>query len=240
MKKALLYIFCSALLVACSDMIIGYESADDYLATVDEENKIYYQSSDGKEIKTNKLVGNIKMISNTYEDGRGVITFNHPIRNIYIDMFRNSIKLTKVMLPLYVTKIDDNAFNNCYFLTEIVWPQNVQEIGNGTFWGCVSLAEITLPDNLEIIGEGAFKSCVSLSEITLPSKIATIKPSAFQDCTYLSAIYCKANTPPAGGNKMFGNNHSERRIYVPRASVELYKEAPFWRDYAEYIVGYDF
>ena len=29
-------------------------------------------------------------------------------------------------------------------------------------------------------------------------------------------------------------------IYVPRASVDAYKSAKYWRDYADDIVGYDF
>ena len=40
--------------------------------------------------------------------------------------------------------------------------------------------------------------------------------------------------------KMFYNNASNRKIYVPNASVEDYKSAQYWRDYASYIVGYDF
>ena len=39
---------------------------------------------------------------------------------------------------------------------------------------------------------------------------------------------------------MFNNNASGRKIYVPAASVEAYKAADGWSDYADYIVGYDF
>ena len=38
---------------------------------------------------------------------------------------------------------------------------------------------------------------------------------------------------------MFGNA-SGRKIYVPTASVSAYKAATYWKDYASYIVGYNF
>lgn len=39
---------------------------------------------------------------------------------------------------------------------------------------------------------------------------------------------------------MFYNNAPDRTIYVPRNSVEAYKSAAYWSEYASDIVGYDF
>ena len=39
---------------------------------------------------------------------------------------------------------------------------------------------------------------------------------------------------------MFFNNASDRKIYVQAASVEAYKAADGWKNYADYIEGYDF
>jgi hypothetical protein len=39
---------------------------------------------------------------------------------------------------------------------------------------------------------------------------------------------------------MFYRNASGRKIYVPRASVDAYKAARYWSDYADDIVPYDF
>ena len=39
---------------------------------------------------------------------------------------------------------------------------------------------------------------------------------------------------------MFDSNASNRKIYVPTESVEAYKSAGYWNDYADAIVGYDF
>ena len=39
---------------------------------------------------------------------------------------------------------------------------------------------------------------------------------------------------------MFENNASGRKIYVSAESVEAYKTAVGWSDYADAIVGYNF
>ena len=39
---------------------------------------------------------------------------------------------------------------------------------------------------------------------------------------------------------MFYANATGRKIYVPMESVEAYKSAYGWSDYADSIVGYDF
>ena len=39
---------------------------------------------------------------------------------------------------------------------------------------------------------------------------------------------------------MFYDNASGRTIYVPTESVDTYKSASYWSNYAEEIVGYDF
>jgi hypothetical protein len=43
-----------------------------------------------------------------------------------------------------------------------------------------------------------------------------------------------------GDYNMFDNNASGRKIYVPRASVNAYKLADGWSNYADSIVGYYF
>ena len=86
-------------------------------------------------------------------------------------------------------------------------------------------------------------------EITLPTKfkyndvyyrVTSIGETAFGSCCRLASVYCKPTTPPTGGSAMFDNNAANRKIYVPAASVEAYKAADGWSDYADAIVGYEF
>jgi hypothetical protein len=47
-----------------------------------------------------------------------------------------------------------------------------------------------------------------------------------------------AKYPPEGGARMFDNNASGRKIYVPTESVTEYKSAEWWNDYSSSIIGY--
>ena len=68
----------------------------------------------------------------------------------------------------------------------------------------------------------------------------------------MNTIYCKAITPPVAVKftegdfnqyqfwNIFDGITPEYKIYVPVASVDAYKNADGWSDYADRIVGYDF
>jgi hypothetical protein len=70
--------------------------------------------------------------------------------------------------------------------------------------------------------------------------VTSIGSYAFIDCTSLKEVYCKPTTPPHVYSYAFSNNASERKIYVPYNSVDKYRAASGWKDYADDIVGYDF
>lgn len=60
-------------------------------------------------------------------------------------------------------------------------------------------------------------------------------------CRNLESVYCKSTTPPIlGGEDVFYGNAADRKIYVPYQSLNDYKTAEYWSDYAYAIVGYDF
>ena len=125
-------------------------------------------------------------------------------------------------------------------LTEYTIPDSVTTIGNEAFACCYSLTSVTIPDSITTIGDWAFCGCGSLTSVTIPDSVTTIGDDAFSYCSSLTSVYCKAVTPPTGGSEMFYDNASGRKIYVPTESVEAYKSAEGWSEYADAIVGYDF
>ncbi|MBQ5931565.1 MAG: leucine-rich repeat domain-containing protein, partial [Tidjanibacter sp.] len=108
------------------------------------------------------------------------------------------------------------------------------------FNNCKSLESVTIGNGVTSIGYEAFHNCTSLTSITIPDSVTSIGIYAFWDCTSLTSVYCKPTTPPTGGSNMFYNNASDRKIYVPTASVDAYKAASYWKNYASAIEGYDF
>ena len=153
--------------------------------------------------------------------------------------FNNCSSLSNATIGNGVISIEDCAFQGCNSLTNITIPDSVTNIGSCAFNGCKSLTSVTIGNRVSMIGHGAFRYC-PLTRITIPESVTSIGESTFEYCSSLKEVYCKPITPPNGGNYIFINNAADRKIYVPRASVETYKSAKYWSNYADCIVGYDF
>ena len=159
--------------------------------------------------------------------------------------FSDCSSLTSITIPESVVSIGGEAFENCSSLTSITIPEGVTSIGYAVFHGCSSLTSITIPESVTSIGSYAFLGCSSLTSITIPEGVVSIGFRAFYGCSSLESVHCKAIIPPVaerynGSWAAFDSNASGRRIYVPMESVEAYKSADGWKDYADSIVGYDF
>lgn len=102
------------------------------------------------------------------------------------------------------------------------------------------LASYVIPDGVTEIGYGAFYFRNDLTSITIPNSVTSIGDFAFYGCSNLTSVYCKPTTPPVGNYDMFLSNASGRKIYVPTESVEAYKSAEHWSNYADAIEGYNF
>ena len=101
-------------------------------------NEIWYTSTDGKIVTPHSdNVFGANIVSNTYENGKGVIKFDAP-----------------------VTSIGEMAFYFCESLTSITIPDGVTSIGEIAFYYCESLTSITIPDSVTSIGYEAFKGCI--------------------------------------------------------------------------------
>ena len=162
------------------------------------------------------------------------------VTKIGYEAFYGCHNLTSVTIPDRVTTIGDSAFRGCNSLTSITIPDSVTSIGERAFGWCFSLTSATIGNSVTTIGMYAFSDCDSLTSITIPDSVTSIGDSAFSCCDSLTSVYCKPTTPPVGRYDMFYANASGRKIYVPMESVEAYKSASYWSDYADAIVGYNF
>ena len=174
---------------------------------------------------------------------RGVTVYSIPdcVTGIGGDVFKDCENLTSVTIGDSVTAIGNYAFWYCSSLKSITIGNSVTWIGGSAFKDCTSLPSVTIPDSVSIIMGSAFKGCTNLTSVTIGRSVTLMHSSTFKDCKNLINVYCKAITPPYLGNdEVFDGNASGRVIYVPAESVEAYKSANYWSEYAEDIVGYDF
>lgn len=147
--------------------------------------------------------------------------------------------LTAYTIPHGVTMIGQSAFEYCTNLTSITIPDGVKTIGKSALSHCYSLTSIIIPDGVTMIEDSSFFNCSKLTNITIPDGVTTIGNYAFYECRSLTNVYCKPTTPPTLGSNVY-NEYPVVAIHVPQASVEAYKSADGWSEYANRIEGYDF
>lgn len=166
------------------------------------------------------------------EDGRCLITDGR-----LISFAPNGI--TGYTIPKDVTIIGDNAFGYSS-LKSINIPKGVTKIGNNAFHNCHYLTSITLPETVTAIGNDTTKK--TIVHIVSASENAHMSNhlGVFSNCSQLTRIICMSTTPPTGSESMFTFNGYKRKIYVPHESVEAYKAAKGWSEYADAIEGYNF
>lgn len=185
---------------------------------IDEKCVIYYSSNDNSIVTPYSISAfDAKIISNTYERGRGLLLFDTPISSIGNLAFYKCNNLKSITIPENVISINSTAFRSCSGLTafygkfasadnrcliidgdllafapagltEYAIPNNIYSIGNNAFYGCNNLVSITIPDSAISIGNCAFYGCSNLKNITIPNSIAEIGQSVFGGCEQLPII----------------------------------------------------
>jgi len=147
-----------------------------------------------------------------------------------------------ITLPASLESIVDSAFYDCASLTGITIPASVTIIEGWAFQDCTSLATVTfeLGSQLQTIGDGTFFNCPSLTSITIPASVTSISDWAFIECTSLEIVTVLATTPPELGEGVFHRDWDLNiieglTIFVPAESLNDYKTAPNWSEYADII-----
>ena len=74
---------------------------------------------------------------------------------------------TELVLPSYITKINQNAFSGCKGLTSITIPDSVTSIGDYAFYYCTGLKSVTIGNSVTSIGNYAFRGCTGLMSVTV-------------------------------------------------------------------------
>ena len=109
-------------------------------------NEIWYTTVDGKPIDLSNSSLE-EPVSNTYNDGKGVLVFDEPIEYIDQSAFEDCVTLRKIVIPEGVETIYDGAFAGCTGLEEVVVPSSVTKITRHAFVYCCNLKAIYVPED---------------------------------------------------------------------------------------------
>lgn len=161
----------------------------EYMQEIIPNNQIWYTSNDGNIINPNNTTGfGANMISNDYENGKGIITFDSDVTTIKGSAFSNSNTLTSITIPNNVTIIESSAFYKCNSLKTVVFSNSLNIIREDAFAYCNSLENFTMPNSVTSIERGAFNGCSSLTNITIPHSVTSIGGNPFSWCSSLTNI----------------------------------------------------
>ena len=119
---------------------------------------------------------------------------------------------TSVLEASDVKCLDGNCNQLGVGLTEVIVGNKCNAISADTFIGRTELSRVEIADTVTSIGIGAFAYCSGLTNVTI-----------------------NATTPPTLAGDVFGNTNETFIIYVPSGSVNAYKTASVWSDYADRI-----
>lgn len=126
---------------------------------IQPNNEIWYTTTDGNIVTPQNSPA---LISNTYNNGKGVMAFYNDITEIEYRAFYYNNNLASISLPNSVVTINVSAFEGCENLNNITMSNNVAEIGAYALYQCANLPEITIPNSVVGFGFLALSRCSSL------------------------------------------------------------------------------
>ena len=213
MKRVLLALFAITLLSACSNEELG-----EYYPDISTQ-ELHYISRSGNIVEFNDDSFDAPILSNTYENGKGVVRFASSLRSIG---FLGSLDITSITIPTTVKMFDGNPFRNCKNLARFIStyatsdgyglvcdgelialarnyrgekydiPYGVKSIGQSAFYG-TSIKSITIPNSITKIGDKAFYDCKELEELVLPAHLEELGREVCVDCISLKAVTLPRN-----------------------------------------------
>ena len=166
---------------------------------------------------------------------KGKYTIPNSVTTIGDEAFLDCTGLTSITILNSVTMIGEESFGGCIGLTSVIIPNSVTAIGWSAFSKCAGLTSITIPNSVTTIGDFVFARCAGLTSVTIPNSVTEIGWRAFSECSGLSLLTIESATPPDIKDFAFEEVSENITIYVPAESVEKYKTAEGWSEYADKI-----
>ena len=113
---------------------------------------------------------------------------NYSVTQIGYKAFYGNEKLTGVVMPDSITKIQDGkdedwiyygAFEKCTNLKSVTFSKNLTYIGKFAFSGDEVLENVTIPNKVKNIMDEAFNDCKGITKLTLPTATTYVGQCAF-------------------------------------------------------------
>ena len=213
------------------DAVNSYDVPVKIVYNADEMVTLTYTSTDGNIVTPHDTsVFGANIVSNTYENGVGTITFDGPVTSIGDWAFNGCMTLKSILIPNSVTAIGYNAFSVCSSLTSIMIGKGVANIDARAFSSCQKLTSMVVDaanpvydsrENCNAIIETATNTLIQGCQKTvIPQSVKHIGEWAFEYCKYLSSITIP-NSVISIGECAFNNCQSLTSVTIPNGVTSI-------------------
>ena len=193
--------------------------AAEFPVPVQQNNEIWYTSSNGNIVSPSATnVFGVKISSNTYKNGKGIITFDADITQIGGSAFNGCTTLTSISIPCSVITIKDGAFKNCSSLKHVNYTGDLSDWCKITFEGSYGYSN-PLINNAKLYING-----IEATDLTIPSDIKEIKPYTFTGCNSLVSITISNNVTKIG-YYAFRNCNSLKNVSIGNCVTSIDQSA---------------
>lgn len=159
--------------------------------------------------------------NNKFSSVDGVLFNKNKTRLIQYPVGNNREEYT---IPYGVKVIRKQAFLICIKLKSVTIPGSVELIEDSAFLECIELENVVISEGVEVICDSAFRDCEKLDNVLIPESVKKIEDYAFYSCGSLSNVTFKKETPENYADNIFWGSDGNLKIYVPRESIEHYKQ----------------
>ena len=196
-------------------------------------SSFYHCSASTLSFGTGTIISNVNAFGSTfYLCNISNIDLNG-VTLIGANAFANASGFTSITIPSSVTTFGDLAFSGASSLNSVTIDYAPNAVLGVNQFKDLSITSLTIGSHPTRIGGNMFQNCSGLTTLVIPSNISSIGSSAFEGCSGLTSITVHSVTPPTLGSSAFNNTSCP--IYVPPESVDTYKAADGWSDYASRI-----
>ena len=148
-------------------------------------------------------------------------------------MFYVCPSLKNIHLSRSLTILPNASFYQCSLLTELDIPGTVTHIGNAAMYKCTSLKRLKIgdkdaPAGTTDIEHYALAYSNDLERLELGANLDSLTYGSLDDLSNVKLIICWATTPPRSNEHGMYAAFSRTPLYVPKASVEAYRQATMW------------
>lgn len=180
------------------------------------------------------------------------VVIGDDVTSVSYGAFSACTNLTDVYIGSGVTGLVGSSFRDCRNVTSFTFSNNssLETIGGSGSTANTSTSvrvfsnvctkspavlEIDFPEGLTLIGHSTFVTATGIKRLSFPSTVVWIGNEAFRGLSGCESITFKSTTPPTLGSNGRWFESTTCPIYVPAASVDTYKAANNWSNYASQI-----